>query len=94
VTYLLALASRAVQELAALVDRAKSRRARVASASFNAMVRLRTPADFDSFVQDLTRAVAQVIARHHDAEGAGRWFRVIGGAYPGPRPASGEGGRD
>jgi hypothetical protein len=49
-------------------------------------VRLATPARFDAFMADLTRAVAEVVAKHHDERDEGRWFRVIGGAYPGPAP--------
>jgi DNA-binding transcriptional ArsR family regulator len=86
-TYLVALASRALRELAELLDRAKRKRARVATAAVNATVRLRSPAAFKQFQIDLTRAVAQVVAKHHDEQGAGRWFRVVAGAYPGPRPA-------
>lgn len=85
-TYLVALAARAVRELAELMDRAKRDRARLASASVNASVRLATPERFDAFVSDLTRAVAEVIARHHADDADGRWFRVVGGAYPGPQP--------
>lgn len=91
-TYLVALAARTVRELAALMDRAEQDRARLASAAVNASVRLATPERFDAFVGDLSRAVAEVIARHHENgdEGGGRWFRVVAGAYPGPRPLSQE----
>ena len=85
-TYLVALASRALCELAELLERAKVKRARVATASLNASVRLRSPAAFNRFQSDLTRAVAQVIAKYHEEQGEGRWFRVIAAAYPGPSP--------
>jgi DNA-binding transcriptional ArsR family regulator len=86
-TYLVALASRALRELADLLDRAKGKRARLATASVNTTVRLRSPAAFSAFAADLTRAVAKVVAKHHDEQGEGRWFRVVAGAYPGPAPA-------
>ncbi len=86
-TYLVALVSRALRELAELLDRAKGERARLATASVNASVRLRSPAAFDQFQRDLARAVTQVVAKHHDERGKGRWFRVVAGAYPGPSPA-------
>ena len=86
-TYLVALASRALRELAELLDRVDGKRARLATASVNAMVRLTSPAAFTQFQSDLTRAVAQVVAKHHEDKGEGRWFRVIAGTYPGPRPA-------
>jgi DNA-binding transcriptional ArsR family regulator len=86
-TYLVALASRALRELAELLDRAKGKRARLATASVNAMVRLESPAAFNAFASDLAQAVAKVIARHHNEQGGGRWFRLVAGAYPGPHPA-------
>ena len=85
--YLVALASRALRELAELLDRAKAKQGRLATVSVNASVRLRSPAAFNHFQSDLTRAVAQVVARHHEDQEEGRWFRVVAGAYPGPRPA-------
>jgi len=85
--YLVALASRALHELADLIDRAKTRRARLATASVNTQVRLGSPAAFDAFVGDLAEAVGAVVARHHKQRGDGRWFRVVAGAYPGPRPS-------
>jgi hypothetical protein len=81
-----ALAARTIRELASLLARATAARTRVATASINTQVRLRSPADFDAFARDLTQAVAEVVARHHDERGDGRWFRVIAGAYPGPHP--------
>jgi DNA-binding transcriptional ArsR family regulator len=86
-TYLVALASRALRELAELLDRAKGKR--LATASVNTRVRVRSPAAFAEFQEDLTQAVARVIAKHHDDRGQGRWFRVLAGAYPGPRPIEG-----
>jgi len=50
-------------------------------------VRLASPADFDAFVQDLTRAVARVVAEHHDERAGGRPFRVSVGTYPAPAPS-------
>jgi chorismate synthase len=86
-TYLVALASRTLRELAELVDRAKGKGARLATASVNTSVRLGSPAAFKKFQSDLARAVAQVVAKHHEERGEGRWFRVVAGAYPGPRPS-------
>jgi DNA-binding transcriptional ArsR family regulator len=85
-TYLVALASRVLRELAELLDRAKTKRARLATASVNTMVRLESPATFDVFAADLARAVARVVAKHHNEQGEGRWFRVVAGSYPGPAP--------
>lgn len=86
-TYLVALASRALRELAELLDRVKGKGARLATASVNTSVRVGSPAAFNRFQCDLARAVAQVVAKHHEERGEGRWFRVVAGAYPGPRPS-------
>jgi DNA-binding transcriptional ArsR family regulator len=86
-TYLVALASRAVRELAELLGRAKAKQARLATAAINTTVRLRSPVAFNEFQHDLAQAIAKVVAKHHDERGVGRWFRVLVGAYPGPRPA-------
>jgi DNA-binding transcriptional ArsR family regulator len=87
-TYLVALAARALRELADLLDRSKSKRARLATASVNTTVRLRSPAAFGAFAADLTRALARVVAKHHDEDGGGHWFRVVAGTYPGPPPSA------
>lgn len=87
--YLVALASRTLRELAELLERARGKRARLATASVNTSVRVGSPAAFNKFQSELARAVAQVVAKHHDEQGEGRWFRVIAGAYPGPRPPRG-----
>lgn len=81
-TYLIAVAARAIRELAALRDRATSQRKRLASATIDASVRLAAPADFTAFMNDLTAAVADVIARHH--ADSGRDFRVIAASYQRP----------
>jgi DNA-binding transcriptional ArsR family regulator len=81
-TYLIALAARTIRELAGLKEKASRERKRLATAAIEAEVRLARPADFEGFVQDLTRAVASVVAKHHDERAGGRPFRVIAGTYP------------
>lgn len=84
-TYLIALASRAIRELAALQDKADRQRKRLATGSVDTEVRLATPAEFEAFMEDVSLAIAQVVAKHHRAGGASRSFRVIAGAYPSAR---------
>jgi DNA-binding transcriptional ArsR family regulator len=91
--YLVALAARAIRELADLLERASRSGTRLATASLNTRVRVATPARFEAFVGDLTQAVAEVVARHHEEQGEGRWFRVVAGAYPGPAPSADTEGR-
>lgn len=82
-TWLVALASRAIRELADLMHRAADRGKRLPTAGMSARVRLAEPADFEPLVEELGRAVADVVARWDAGEGESRCFRVILGAYPG-----------
>lgn len=84
-TYLVALASRAIRELAAMMGRARSTGKRLPTVAINTEVRLKNPEDFNAFSSDLARAVAEVAGRYDaKTEGAGRSFRIVAGAYPGP----------
>lgn len=84
-TYLVALASRAIRELAALMGRARSTGKRLPTVGINAEVRLEDPEEFNAFSSDLGRAVAEVVGRYDaKTEGTGRSFRIVAGAYPRP----------
>jgi DNA-binding transcriptional ArsR family regulator len=91
-SYLVALASRAIRELASLLARARSSGKRLATGGLSAEVRLSRPEDFNAFVAELGRAVADVVSRYHTEGGEGRTFRVIAGTYPSPpeEPQAGE----
>ena len=82
--YRVALAARAIHEVAGLTGKAARSRKRLATLALDAEVRLAQPADFPAFAEELGRAVADVIARHHhdDAPG-GRRFRIVAAAWPG-----------
>ncbi len=84
---LVALAARTIRELADLRERAEAEEKRLATASLSTRVGIARPADFEAFVEDLTRAVAVVVARHHDEDAGSRPFRVLAGAYPAPEPS-------
>lgn len=90
-TWLVALASRTIRELAALLDRARATGKRLPTAGVSAEVRLGEPADFEPFVADLGRAVADVVARYETDRPEGRAFRVVAGAYPTPPPGQAAG---
>lgn len=82
-TYLVALAARAIREVAGLIGKAAGSRKRLATLAIDADVRLARPADFPAFAEDLARAVGEVIARHTDDRTAGgRRFRIVAGAWP------------
>jgi DNA-binding transcriptional ArsR family regulator len=83
-TYLIALAARAIREVAGLVGKAAGSKKRLATLAIDADVRLARPADFPAFAEDLARAVGDVIAQHTDDTAAGgRRFRIVLGAWPG-----------
>lgn len=94
--YLVALAARAIRELADVRERADREGKRLASATVQSEVRLASPEAFRSFVDELADAVAGVVARHHDSDDApgagGRRFRVFTGTYQAPAPD--ESGKD
>lgn len=95
-TYLIALAARAIRELAGLREGAEEARKRLATFSMETSVALAAPADFRAFTEDMARAVAEVVARHQD-DGApeSRRFRIVLGAYPVPeRPPLDEPGSE
>ena len=82
--YLVALAARAIREVAGLARKAADGRKRLATLAIDADVRLARPADFPAFADELARAVGEVIARHHDdSPPGGRCFRIMAGAWPG-----------
>lgn len=85
--YAIALASRATREIASLRRRASRERRRLAVASLDTTVRLRKPKAMEAFVDDLARAVAEVVARHDDASPSSRQFRLVCCSHPAPDPA-------
>lgn len=84
-SYLIALAARAVREVGDLWRAARSKGKRLATLSIDAEVTFRSAADRAAFTEELSRAVAALIARYHDeSEPGGRTHRVVLAAYPLP----------
>ena len=83
-TFLVALATRTIREVAALMARARTSGKRLPTLGLTTRVCLRDPGDMEVFQRDLADAVAAVVARHHDESGAGRCFRVAAQSYPAP----------
>lgn len=82
--YLVALAARAIREVAGLLRKATDSRKRMATLAIDADVRLARPADFPAFADELARAIGEVIAQHHDDDArGGRRFRIMAAAWPG-----------
>lgn len=82
-SWLVAAAARTIRELADLMERAGESGKRLPTAGMSARVRLARPADFEPFVEELGRAVAQVVARWDSGDAEARGFRVTLGTYPG-----------
>ena len=89
-TYLISLAARAIRELAGLRETAAREERRLATGTVESRVELADPADFQAFVEELSEAVADVVARHHAPGAGGRAFRVWTSSYPAP-PDEGDG---
>ena len=83
--YLIALAARVVREVAELVRGAREQGKHLATLSLDTEVRFRSPAERAAFTAELTRAIAGLVARYHDAAApGGRAHRLILVAHPSP----------
>ncbi|WP_328328497.1 MULTISPECIES: ArsR/SmtB family transcription factor [unclassified Streptomyces] len=80
--WLLALGSRLVQEVGALVTGASRVRRRVATFAIDAEVRFASAADRRAFADELTGAMTALVSRYHDESAPqGRSHRVIVGLH-------------
>jgi DNA-binding transcriptional ArsR family regulator len=83
--WLLALGSRLVQEVGALVTGAARARRRVATFAVDADVRFASAADRRAFADELTQAVTTLVGRYHDEHAPqGRSHRLIVGLHQVP----------
>jgi hypothetical protein len=84
--YLLAVAGRAIREVASLGRGAADAGKALPTLTLDADIRFRSAAERAAFAEELASAVVSLAARYHD-EGAarGRWYRVV--AFSHPRPA-------
>jgi DNA-binding transcriptional ArsR family regulator len=88
-SYLIALAGRTVREVGALLQGAERSGKRLATLSLDAEIRFRTPADRLAFAEELTREVARLAARYHDASATGgRTHRLTALVHPLPADAA------
>ena len=85
--YLLAVAARLVDEVAALTRAATRARKPLATLTIDTDIRFASSADRAAFTAELSAAVQSLAARYH-AESApgGRWHRLVVAAHP--RPAN------
>lgn len=87
--FAISLASRTTREIAALGRKAESEGKRLAVASMDTTVRLRTPKAMAAFIDDLALAITEVVARHDDPGTDTRTFRVAACSHPAPDPTAG-----
>ena len=84
--YLIALGARAVREVGGLVRRAADTGKRLATLAVDTEIRFRSPADRAAFSQELTEAIATLVAKYHDAAApGGRAHRLVVMAHPLPQ---------
>ena len=87
-SYLIALAARIIREVSALWRGARQADKRLATLSFDTVIRFKSPADRAAFTRDLTDAAATMIARYHnDTAPRGRPHRLVIASYPAPDEA-------
>lgn len=82
-SYLVAVAARAISDLAVLRPLAQEAGKRLATFTLNGEIRFATPAEQNAFAEELANEVARLVAKYHDEESAnGRSFQFFLGAYP------------
>jgi DNA-binding transcriptional ArsR family regulator len=84
--WLLALAARLVRDVGRLLMGAAGARKRVATFAIDGEVRFATAADRAAFAEELSHALAELVAKYHDqAAERGRDHRVIVAIHPTPK---------
>ena len=84
--YLLALASRTMREVAALLAGATKANQPLATLAVDTDIRFASAADRSAFTDELAAAVRSIASKYHDEQAAGgRWHRLVVTAYPTPK---------
>jgi DNA-binding transcriptional ArsR family regulator len=86
-SYVIALASRVVREVADLWRRARESDKRLATLAIDAEVSFRSAAERTAFTNELTQAISSVVAKYHDKSGNARSYRLVLVAHPLPSEA-------
>jgi biotin operon repressor len=87
--WLVALASRILTEVGAMVSDAAESGKRVATFALDGEVRFATAADRSAFAEELTNAVTALVAKYHDESAPrGRYHRLLVALHPGGDPAA------
>lgn len=86
-SYLIALAARAVREIAELLRRAQAAGQRLATLSVDTVIRFRSAQDRAAFTLELSEAINGLVAKYHDESApGGRSHRLVIMAHPLPQP--------
>lgn len=81
--YLVAVAARAIRDLAVLRARAEKAARRLATFTLQTQVRFASARDRNAFAEELANAVARLAAKYHEEKApGGRRFSFFLGAYP------------
>ena len=82
-SYLVAVAARAIRDLAVLRPRAKEAGKQLATLTLNGEIRFASAADQNAFAEEVANEVARLVAKYHDEKSTeGRTFQFFIGAYP------------
>jgi DNA-binding transcriptional ArsR family regulator len=91
--YVVAVAARALRELAKLRRAADEAGKRLATLTLDAEIRFASAADRAAFAEELAREMARLTAKYHDGSAArGRTHRIVSFAYPKPAESEAEEG--
>jgi DNA-binding transcriptional ArsR family regulator len=81
--YLVAVAARAIRDLATLRERSQKAQKRLATFTLQTEIQFASAADRNAFVEELSNEVARLIAKYHNEKSTGgRRFQVFIGSYP------------
>ena len=84
--YLIALASRLVDEVADLTQRATAANKPLATMSVDTEIKFANASDRAAFSHELNQTIIDLVARyHHEEAPTGRWHRLIVAAHPSPK---------
>jgi DNA-binding transcriptional ArsR family regulator len=82
-TYLVAVAARAIHDLALLRTRAEKAGKKLATFTLETNVKFASASDLNAFSEELANAVARLVAKYHDEKTpGGRLYKFIIGSYP------------
>lgn len=82
-TYLVAVAARAIRDLAALREQAEKAGKKLATFTLETEVKFATATEQHAFSEELANAVAKLVTKYHDEKSpGGRRYKFLVGSYP------------